>query len=98
MTTSKPPPNTRGLQSALRFIALVRENPALQGRLAELGPDAGLSAVTQLAADAGFAFTDRDLRAAHAHDWGLREAVFVGSSPIGRASDRLTVRSEPSLT
>jgi predicted ribosomally synthesized peptide with nif11-like leader len=73
------PPDSRdgGVATALRFLAAVRRDPALRERVAALDLDAGLPALATIAGAAGFRITVRDLRAAHAQDWGLRRALLA---------------------
>ncbi|MEP7355959.1 MAG: Nif11-like leader peptide family natural product precursor [Anaerolineales bacterium] len=60
------------VQSALKFIQSIRSDPGLKDRLAVLAPVAGLESLVQLARDAGFSFTEADLRQAFQHDWAMR--------------------------
>jgi predicted ribosomally synthesized peptide with nif11-like leader len=62
---------------AMRFIRVLREDDALGEKVRALDPAAGLDPVVALAREAGFDLTAEDLRAAHAHDWGLRRALYA---------------------
>jgi predicted ribosomally synthesized peptide with nif11-like leader len=62
---------------AMRFIRVLREDDALGEKVRALDPAASLDPVVALAREAGFDLTAEDLRAAHAHDWGLRRALYA---------------------
>jgi predicted ribosomally synthesized peptide with nif11-like leader len=57
---------------ALKFIQQIRGDPALNSRVEALGPASELEPLLQLARQAGFAFSEADLRQAFKHDWAMR--------------------------
>jgi predicted ribosomally synthesized peptide with nif11-like leader len=76
------------VQSALKFIQHLRGDQALRDRLAALGPVAGLEPLTQLAREAGFEFTEADLRQAFKHDWAMRRLRrSAASEPYGQGPE-----------
>lgn len=60
------------LQSALFFIAAVREDDSLRRRIAAHRVDGSLSAIVTIARSAGFAFETDELRRGFLHDWSMR--------------------------
>jgi nitrogen fixation uncharacterized protein len=62
---------------AMRFIRAARETDDIARRLGKLDPAEGLEPVVAVAREAGFDVSVEDLRAAHAHDWGLRRALYA---------------------
>ena len=62
---------------AMRFLRAAREDEALAERVRALNPEDGLEPVVAFARDAGFDVTADALRAAFAHDWGLRRALYA---------------------
>jgi predicted ribosomally synthesized peptide with nif11-like leader len=72
------------VENALRFIVAVRSDESLKDRIRLVPPEQGLEAVVRIAAEAGFAFSAEDLRAAHRHEWGMRwirERIRDGAAP-----------------
>jgi predicted ribosomally synthesized peptide with nif11-like leader len=72
------------VQTALRFIGRVRNDPALADRIRALGPDPELVEIARIAAEAGFELTAEDLRTAYRSDATLRWLAYrsdPGRSP-----------------
>jgi predicted ribosomally synthesized peptide with nif11-like leader len=84
---------------AMRFIRALREDAALGEKAGALDPAAGLEPVVALAREAGFDLTADDLRAAHAHDWGLRRALYARDATADSAQSTVAdVNSASSST
>ena len=64
------------VQLALSFIRQVRQDEALRRDLAPLDDEASLSRLIEVAAAAGFCFTEEELQSAHKHDWAMRRARY----------------------
>lgn len=62
------------VQNALRFIAEVRNDPDLVGKVQELGPGATVLRLVAMGRAKGLDFTVEELRDAYKHDWTLRRA------------------------
>ncbi len=60
------------VQTALKFIQHIRLDQDLRDRLAALGPEAGVNLLLTMGREAGFEFTEADLRQAFKHDWAMR--------------------------
>jgi predicted ribosomally synthesized peptide with nif11-like leader len=60
------------VQTALKFIQHIRLDQELRDGLAALRPEAGVELVLTLGREAGFEFTEADLRQAFKHDWAMR--------------------------
>jgi hypothetical protein len=71
-----------GVSVAIRFLRTARHDPLVRERLEAIE---GLGAVVEVAAKTGFAFSVDELRAAHAHDWGLRK-MHYSPAPTGTAA------------
>ena len=82
---------THGTTVAMRFVRAAREDEALAARLRSLDAEEGLAPVVALAAEAGFNVTAEDLRAAHAHDWGLRRALYARDATADSAQSTVAV-------
>ena len=70
---------------ALRFIALVRNDPELARQIRALGPDASLERLAGEGASRGIHFSADDLRAAYKFDWKMRFAH--GARPTESGSE-----------
>jgi predicted ribosomally synthesized peptide with nif11-like leader len=71
------------VQSALRFIQQVRRDAALKSQVESLGPASELEPLLQIGRQAGFAFTDAELRQAFKHDWSMRWLHYGGPARPG---------------
>jgi predicted ribosomally synthesized peptide with nif11-like leader len=60
------------VQSAFKFIQRLRGDQDLRDKFTALGPDGGLEPLLQLAREAGFEFSEDELRQAFKHDWAMR--------------------------
>jgi predicted ribosomally synthesized peptide with nif11-like leader len=65
------------LQAALAFLGAVRRDEDLRERL---GGEVSYAALTEIAAGAGFEFTEEELQRAHALDWRMRWARYQGEA------------------
>jgi predicted ribosomally synthesized peptide with nif11-like leader len=57
---------------ALRFIHSARSDPRLAEQIRALGAEVRVADLVRLGAEAGFHFTEEELRAAHGRDWVMR--------------------------
>ncbi|MGQ0703488.1 MAG: Nif11-like leader peptide family natural product precursor [Gemmatimonadales bacterium] len=64
------------LQSALQFIASVREDPDLVKLVRDLGPGSTIDRLVALGASRGMIFTTDELREAYRLDWAMRLARY----------------------
>lgn len=64
------------LQTALRFVAVIRETPDLADLIRDLGPAATLDQLVSLGKTRGMEFTADELREAHKIDWVMRAARY----------------------
>jgi predicted ribosomally synthesized peptide with nif11-like leader len=62
----------------MRFIRAVRENEDLNRRVDALGSGGSLAELVTIGREAGFDFTEAELRDAHARDWSLRWVRYSG--------------------
>lgn len=60
------------LQSALTFIREVRRSDGLRRRLQDKNKRPDISRIVSIGSEAGYDFTEEDLRAAFRHDWVMR--------------------------
>lgn len=98
MGKDKPPATGRpgGVGAGLRFLAAVRRDQGLREQLESLDPDAGLRPVVAVAAEAGFAVSAEELRAAFVCDWGLRQAHYLRErAAADRAANTVAVVHTP---
>jgi predicted ribosomally synthesized peptide with nif11-like leader len=78
------------VKMALEFIQQVRKDQALRQQLDALRYAADLQAVVRIGADAGFEFSDEELRTAFKHDWGMRWMFYGG----GKSEDEMLASGE----
>ena len=64
------------IQDAMAFIQKVAEEKELQKKIQALGNEASLADIVTIGIEAGFNFSEEDLRTAFAKDWAIRSAFY----------------------
>jgi predicted ribosomally synthesized peptide with nif11-like leader len=73
------------VEDAFRFLQKARVDPTLQARLNALGPVVSAHTLLEVAAAAGFVFTEADLQLAFRRDWAMRWLRYYPASQPGTA-------------
>ena len=64
------------IHDAMAFIQKVAEEKVLQKKIQTLGNEASLADIVTIGIEAGFNFSEDDLRTAFAKDWAARSAFY----------------------
>jgi len=75
------------VQNAIRFIVQLRTNEELKKQLVSLDDVPELDNFVRLGGKIGLSFTSEELRAAHKHDWGMRDISYDDWQPSSISPD-----------